>query len=100
MRETRNESFAEGDRDQAGFTLFGVLFGGASIMSAYDLGMFSFFVFIFLSIGAAIAMGLLLGPEVGDWPQRYGAYQATAMAFAGLAVLTGVPMVLILRGGK
>jgi len=80
--------------------LFGVLFGGASIMSAYDLGMFSFFVLIFLSIGAAIATGLLLGPEAGDWPQRYGPYQATALAFAGLAVLTGFPMLLMLRGGK
>ncbi len=80
--------------------LFGVLLGGASIMSAYDRGMFSFFVLIVLSIGAAIATGLLLGPEVRDWPQRYGAYPATALAFAGLAVLTGFPMLLILRGGK
>lgn len=82
--------------------LFGTLFGGAAVVATYmpDAGMVVFFLLIFLSIAVAIGLGLGLGPLVGELPNRYGGYQATAIAFAFLALLTGPPMLLSLRSSK
>ena len=82
--------------------LFGTLFGGAAVVATYmpDAGMVVFFLLIFLSIAVAIGLGLGFGPFVGELPNRYGVYQATAIAFALLALLTGPPMLLSLRSSK
>ncbi|MCE9608017.1 MAG: hypothetical protein K8U03_24290 [Planctomycetia bacterium] len=82
--------------------LFGVLFGGAGVVATYapESGMFVFFSLILMSIAASMGAGLLLGPIVLQLPHRYGVYQATAIAFAGLGLLTGTPMLLMLRSGK
>ena len=82
--------------------LFGTLFGGAAVVATYipESGMFVFFMLIFLSIAVAIGLGLGLGPLVGELPHQFGVYQATAIAFAFLALLTGTPVLLSLRGGK
>ncbi|MBA4015982.1 MAG: hypothetical protein C0483_02215 [Pirellula sp.] len=82
--------------------LFGTLFGGAAVVATYmpDAGMVVFFLLIFFSIAVAIGLGLGIGPIVGELPHRYGVYQATAIAFAFLALLTGPPILLSLRGGK
>ena len=82
--------------------LFGTLFGGAAVVATYmpNAGMFVFFMLIFLSIAVAIGLGLGLGPLVGELPHRFGVYQATGIAFAFLALLTGPPILLSLRGGK
>lgn len=82
--------------------IFVTLFGGAAILETYlpGSGMGMFFFLIFLSITVAICLGLFLGPYIGELPHRFGAYQATAMIFAGLAVFTGLPMLLVLRNEK
>jgi hypothetical protein len=82
--------------------IFVTLFGGAAVVETYlpGSGMGMFFFLIFLSIAVAIGLGLFLGPYVGEMPHRFGAYQATAMIFAGLAVFTGLPMLLVLRNEK
>ena len=79
--------------------LFGVLFGGAGVVATYipESGMLVFFGLIFLSIIASMATGFLLGPIALELPHRYGVYQATAIAFAGIAVITGAPMLALLR---
>lgn len=82
--------------------LFGTLFGGAAVVATYrpDAGMFVFLMLIFLSIAVAIGLGLGLGPVVGELPHRFGVYQATAIAFALLALVTGTPMLLALRSSE
>lgn len=79
--------------------LFGTLFGGAGIVATYipESGMLVFFGLIFLSIIASICTGLFLGPLVLDLPHRFGVYQATALIFAGLGLITGLPMLAMLR---
>lgn len=82
--------------------LFGTLFGGAGVVATYmpDSGMLVFFGLIFLSIIASICTGLFLGPLVLELPHRFGVYQATALIFAGLGLITGLPMLAMLRSGK
>ncbi|MGC3972112.1 MAG: hypothetical protein QM775_33670 [Pirellulales bacterium] len=82
--------------------IFITLFGGAAILEEFmpgsGVGMFLFL--IFLSIVVAIGLGLFLGPYVNQLPHQFGVYQATAMIFAGLAVFTGLPMLVMLRNEK
>lgn len=82
--------------------LFGTLFGGAAIVATYrpNAGMFVFFLLIFLSIAVAIALGMGLGPIFSELPHRFGVYQATAIAFAVLALITAPPMLFSLRSSK
>jgi hypothetical protein len=79
--------------------LFGTLFGGAGVVATYipDSGMLVFFGLIFLSITASICTGLFLGPYVLELPHNFGVYQSTAIIFAGLGLITGLPMLALLR---
>lgn len=82
--------------------LFGTLFGGAGVVATYmpDAGMVVFFMLILLSITACMVTGFVVGPIALALPERVGVYRATAVAFAGLALITGLPMLAMLRGEK
>jgi hypothetical protein len=68
------------------------------VMTFYpEGGIPTFLMVILFAIAVSMAVGLGLGPILGALPERFGAYQATAMLLGGVTLALSPPTLLILR---